>query len=587
MERRFRGVPFGGRDVDSFPLLSTIAYLPLIGALAIFFIPQVSRETARLVAMIAALASFGLSVILLFKFNPHDPFEAGKAVPFEEKVTWLSGVGASYHLGVDGIAVVLIGLTTLLSVLAILWSWGTISDRPREYYIALLLLETGMLGVFMSLDLFVFYIFWEVMLIPMALLIGVWGSTNRVYAAIKFFIYTLFGSLLMLIGIVATYQAYADKTGVRTLDILQLQQGWNLGAYGNVFQGAVFGAFAIAFAVKVPMFPFHTWLPDAHTEAPTAASVILAAVMLKMGGYGMLRFNLPLFPSGSEDWAVWMVALSVIAIIYGALVALLQPDMKRLIAYSSVSHMGFVTLGIFSAILLAAHDRIHGTVMPVEHYLNGLNGAMMVMVAHGFNTGGLFLCVGVIYERAHTRLISAFGGIASRMPVYSVLFGIFMFASIGLPGMSGFIGEFLVALGTWQYNKFAALVTFSVVILAAWYMMWMFQRVIFGRQPGEMPDPADGELTADERAQLAAAGNGHGHGHGHGHAQPAIAGGSGDAAAAHHDEHDRSSWRDITWPEAWTLIPLAALTIFFGVYPKPVFDILQPALERIITPFLH
>lgn len=566
--------------MDSFPLLSLIAFLPLIGALALLFIPQVSRETARLVSMIAALGSFALSVILLIRFDPNAPFQAGKPAPFDEKFNWLSGVGASYHMGVDGIAVLLIGLTTLITVLAVGWSWGTISNRPREYYIALLLLETGMLGVFMALDLFVFYIFWEVMLIPMALLIGVWGSSNRVYAAIKFFIYTLFGSLLMLVGIVATYQAYANKTGVRTLDILQLQQGWSLGAYSNVFQGAVFGAFVIAFAVKVPMFPFHTWLPDAHTEAPTAASVILAAVMLKMGGYGILRFNLPLFPSGSEDWAIWMIVLSIIAIIYGALVALPQPDMKRLIAYSSVSHMGFVTLGVFTAVLLAAHDRIHGSVQPIDHYLNGLNGAMMVMVAHGFNTGGLFLCVGVVYERAHTRLISAFGGLASRMPVYSVMFGVFMLASIGLPGMSGFIGEFLVALGTWQYNKFAALVTFSVVILAAWYMMWMFQRVIFGRSAGELPDAQDGDLTVEERAMLPSDG---GH-HGHGLAQPAIAGGSGDHPPA--DDHGASKWPDLSWAEAWTLIPLAFLTLFFGVYPKPIFHIVQPALERIIAPFL-
>jgi NADH-quinone oxidoreductase subunit M len=564
--------------VDSFPLLSAIAFLPLIGALALLFIPQVSRETARLVAMIAALGSFALSIILLFAFDPKDPFQAGKPVPFEEKLTWLSGVGASYHLGVDGIAVVLIGLTTLLSVLAVVWSWGTVSDRPREYYIALLLLETGMLGVFMALDLFVFYIFWEVMLIPMALLIGVWGSHNRVYAAIKFFIYTLFGSLLMLIGIVATYQAYADKTGVRTLDILQLQQGWSLGAYGNVLQGGDFAAVAIAFAVKVPMFPFHTWLPDAHTEAPTAASVILAAVMLKMGGYGLLRFNLPLFPSGSEDWAIWMVVLSIIAILYGALVALPQPDMKRLIAYSSVSHMGFVTLGIFVAILLAAHDRINGTVQPIDHYLNGLNGAMVVMVAHGFNTGALFFCVGVIYERAHTRLISAFGGVASRLPVYSTLFGLFMFASIGLPGLSGFIGEFLVALATWQYNKWAALFTFSVVIFAAWYLMWLFQRVIFGRTANEMPDPHDNSLTAEELAMLSSEGV-----HGHGH-HPVVAGGSADHG--HADDHGESKWHDLNWNEAICLFPLAALTIFFGVYPKPLFDILQPALERIIAPFL-
>jgi NADH-quinone oxidoreductase subunit M len=279
----------------------------------------------------------------------------------------------------------------LLSVIAIVWSWDTVRTRQREYFIAMLLLETGMLGVFMALDLFIFYIFWELMLIPMALLIGIWGSANRVYAATKFFLYTLFGSLLMLVGIVALYQAYYNETGERTLDILRLQEGVGLGAYGGTFQFWVFAAFFIAFAVKVPMFPFHTWLPDAHVEAPTAASVILAAVMLKMGGYGLLRFNLPLVPQGTEDWTPIIISLSIVGIIYGALVALVQPDMKKLIAYSSVSHMGFVTLGIFIM------------------NLQGMDGAMMVMLAHGFNTGALFLLVGVVYERSHTRAIAAYG----------------------------------------------------------------------------------------------------------------------------------------------------------------------------------
>jgi NADH-quinone oxidoreductase subunit M len=464
--------------LDSFPILSLTAYAPAVAGLLILLFPRFQQQEARMVALIGSLVSFALSIVMLVDFDKNAEFQ------YQEHRNWLSGIGSSYHMGVDGIALLLIVLTTLISVIAIVWSWDTVQSRQREYYIAILLLETGMLGVFMALDLFLFYIFWELMLIPMALLIGVWGSANRVYAAIKFFIYTLVGSLLMLIGIVATYQAFYEKTGERTLDILRLQDGWSLGAYGDVFQGAVFATFLIAFAVKVPMFPLHTWLPDAHVEAPTAASVILAAVMLKMGGYGLLRFNLPLFPEGAEDWGPYLIVLSIIAILYGAFVALVQPDMKKLVAYSSVSHMGFVTLGIFVNVYARTADN-----------LQGFNGAMAVMLAHGFNTAALFLLIGVIYERAHTRQISAFGGLAKSMPIYAAFFAYFMFASIGLPGLSGFVGEFLVALGTWEYNKVAAVFTFSIVIFAAWYMMWMFQRVVLGRAKGEAPDPRDSELT--------------------------------------------------------------------------------------------
>jgi NADH-quinone oxidoreductase subunit M len=547
-----------------FPLLSAITYAPLLGALLIFFLPGTTRESARTIALVTSALSFVLSVILLFSFDKNAEFQ------FIEKFTWLGGLGASYHMGVDGMAVLLIGLTTLLSLISILWSWRTINFRAREYYIALLLLETGMLGVFMALDLFVFYIFWEIMLIPMALLIGVWGSSNRVYAAIKFFIYTLVGSLLMLVGIVATYQEYANQTGTRTLNILELQAG----NYSGTFQFWVFAAFFVAFAVKVPMFPFHTWLPDAHVEAPTAASVILAAVMLKMGGYGMLRFNLPLFPEGTEDWAPVVITLSIIGILYGALVALPQPDMKKLIAYSSVSHMGFVTLGIF--------------IMNMQ----GMDGAMMVMLAHGLNTGGLFLCVGVIYERAHTRNITAFGGLASRMPRWAAYFMIFMFASIGLPGLSGFVGEFLVALGTWDYNPWAALFTFSVVIFAAWYMMWMYQRVVFGRASGQDPDPGDTQLLPSEVEELAALGGGHGHDdHGHGGLQlHPVSGGdhddhhvaASDSYPTHEGQHDSSRWPDLTLKESLTLFPLAALTLIAGVYPKPLLDIVEPSFQAIL-----
>jgi len=551
--------------VETFPYLSVLTFLPMVGALVILFIPHISQSTARTVALVSALGSLLVSILAFLRFDPHAPFDASGPVPLQERISWGREVGASYFLGVDGIAMLLILLTTIISAIAIIWSWDTINTRTREYYIALLLLETGMLGVFVSLDLFLFYIFWELMLIPMALLIGIWGSTNRVYAAVKFFLYTLFGSLLMLVGIVATYWSYYQQTGELTLSVLDLQQG----TYGTNFQIWVFLAFFIAFAVKVPLFPFHTWLPDAHVEAPTAASVILAAVMLKMGGYGFLRFNLPLFEEGTRFWQPWVIALSVIAVIYGALVALVQPDMKKLVAYSSVSHMAFVTLGIF--------------VMNIQ----GMDGAMLVMLAHGFNTGALFLLIGVIYERAHTRLIAKFSGLAAVIPMWAGMWVLFMFASIGLPGLSGFPGEFLVALGTWHYNPILAAITFSVVIFAAWYMMYLTQRVVWGRPKGILPDPHDGALTPTEAALLAA----QDHGHGHGHAVPSISG----ASQEHHDDHghghgavsevpgeERQIWPDLSRKELLTLLPLVVLTIYVGVYPQSVLNICEPALQRIL-----
>jgi NADH-quinone oxidoreductase subunit M len=486
------------------PILSLMTFIPLIGALIILVVPRMPDQTTRWVALSASLLSCAVSMVALVAFRPD---VAG--MQFEEFVPWLPAIGLSYHLGVDGISILLVAMTTVLQVIAVLASWTPIQRRVREYYLSMLVLATGMLGVFTSLDLFLFYIYWEVVLIPMALLIGIWGSTNRVYAAVKFFLYTLFASLIMLIGIVVLYEAHFAATGRRSLDLLDMMKV--IPTLSPNFQIGVFLAFFIAFAVKVPMWPFHTWLPDAHVEAPTAGSVILAGVLLKMGGYGLLRFNLTLFPEASRQLAFWILLLSTIAIIYGALVALVQPDLKKLIAYSSVSHMGFVTLGIFAL------------------NTQGIEGAMIVMLSHGFVTGALFLLVGIVYERAHTRQISAFGGLATRMPVYASLFCLFMFSSIGLPGLSGFVGEFLTILGAFEWGQYRwlAVVSMLVIILAAFYMMWLFQRVAFG------PENPNVRL-----------------------------------------------FPDLTRRELATLAPLVVLTFALGLYPEPVFRILHgPVME--------
>jgi NADH-quinone oxidoreductase subunit M len=433
------------------PVLSLVVFTPLAGVLALLFIPANRHRLIRWVALLFALASLGFSLALLgYRIG-------GPEFQFREDYTWIPNFGMRYTMGVDGISVVLVVLTTVLSVVAIVYSWAPIQTRVKEYYATMLLLMVGMLGVFVALDLFLFYVFWEISLIPMYLVIGIWGGARRIYATVKFVIYTLVGSLLMLVAILAVAIAHGNATGDFTFSYEALR-GF---AFTSQLQALAFVAFFLAFAIKVPMWPLHTWLPDAHVEAPTAGSIILAGVLLKLGGYGFLRYAVPLLPDAAKTYAPFVIGLAIVAILYGALVSMVQPDLKKLIAYSSVSHMGFVMLGTF------------------VFNAQGLQGAVFQMISHGVTTGALFLLVGVIYERTHDRLISHMGGLNGKLPQYAALFGLFTFASIGLPGLSGFIGEFLVLLGTFRYNGLVAGVTTVVVIFSAVYMLWMFQRVFF------------------------------------------------------------------------------------------------------------
>lgn len=441
--------------MSDMPILSLIIFAPLLGALGIALLPSSRPSLIRFAALGISLITFALSLGMLLGIRA-----SGEEFAFSEQLAWIPSFGITYHLGVDGLSGALVVLTTLLSWICILASFGPIQTRVKEYFISFLVLETGMLGVFLALDLFLFYIFWEVVLVPMYLIIGIWGGADRIYATIKFVLYTLVGSLLMLVAILATAFSHQAATGswAGAFDLIVLR--------GTVVDPTLqilgFAAFALAFAIKVPMFPFHTWLPDAHVQAPTAGSVILAGVLLKLGGYGFIRFAIPLFPDGAHLLAPLMIVLSVIAIIYGALVAIVQTDLKKLIAYSSVSHMGFVTLGIFT------------------FNQQGVDGAILQMLNHGLITSGLFLLVGIGYERTHDREIAKMGGWASRTPVYAALFGFFLFASVGLPGLSGFAGEFLVLLGAFIANPMVAGASTFVMILAAVYLLYMYQRVFTG-----------------------------------------------------------------------------------------------------------
>lgn len=431
----------------AYPILSTLIFLPVVGAGIILLLSRNQEKLIKMVALVVSIIVFILSLPLFTEFD-----KSTHLMQFVEKHQWIPDWNITYSLGIDGISVLFVLLSTLVTILCVLISWNSIKVKLKEFYIALLVMEGAMIGVFSSLDFFLFYLFWEAMLIPMYLLIGVWGGPNRIYAAIKFFLYTLVGSVLMLVGIIVLY-----FYGGQTFDILELMKK----TYPYEMQFWLFWAFFAAFAVKVPMFPVHTWLPDAHTEAPTAGSVILAAVLIKMGAYGFLRFSLPLFPDAANSMIVPMLTLSVIAIIYGAVVCLAQTDLKRLIAYSSVSHMGFVTLGIFAL------------------NIQGLEGGILQMLNHGIVTGGLFLSVGVVYDRTHSREIRDYGGLASVLPLYAAFFMVFTLASIGLPGMNGFIGEFLIILGGFTASKWAGVLSALGIIIGAGYMLWLYQRVFF------------------------------------------------------------------------------------------------------------
>ncbi len=471
-------------------LLTIIIFLPIAGAVALIAIGRGDNPNSnamRWTALLFSLATFAVSLLLPLKFN------SSAGLQFEQNVPWIDSfnLGVHYHVGVDGLSLWLVVLTTFLVPLALISSWNSIHFRLREYLISILALETGMIGVFVAMDMFLFYLFWEVMLVPMYFLIGVWGGERRIYAAVKFVIYTVVGSLLMLAAIIALYYLHGQATQNFTFDIATITESLKSHAFVLSLneQRWLFWGFALAFLIKVPLFPFHTWLPDAHVEAPTAGSVLLAGVLLKMGAYGLMRFNLPMFPDASRKYATFICTLAVIGIIYGALVAMVQPDLKKLVAYSSVSHLGFVVLGIFSFT-----DQ-------------GLQGALYQMLNHGVSTGALFMIVGFIYDRRHTRLISEFGGLANVMPVFSALFLVVTLSSIALPLLNGFVGEFLILVGAFTstalpYAKLFTSLAATGMILSAVYMLWMYQRVIMG----EVKTDKNRELTdIDSRERLALA----------------------------------------------------------------------------------
>src|SRR5215469_4106125 len=491
--------------MTTWPILSITTFLPILGVALIYVMARGSDEsanrTARWIALWTTLVTFAVSLILVWRFDP-----AQTDFQFVEKGPWLAA-GTGYHMGVDGISLPFVILTTALMPICIVASWKSITVRVREYMMAFLVLETLMVGTFCALDLVLFYLFFEGGLIPMFLIIGVWGGPRRVYASFKFFLYTFLGSVLMLLAIMAMYWQ-AGTTDIATL----LHHSFPLS-----LQKWAWFAFLASFAVKLPMWPVHTWLPDAHVEAPTAGSVILAAILLKMGGYGFLRFSLPMFPDASAQFAPLIYALSVVAIVYTALVALVQEDMKKLIAYSSVAHMGFVTMGLFAVTA------------------QGVAGGIFQMVSHGIVSAALFLCVGIVYDRMHTREIAAYGGLVNRMPLYAFVFMVFTLANVGLPGTSGFVGEFLSLIGTFRVNNWVATLATLGTILSAAYALWLYRKIIFG--------------TLEKPALF--------------------------------------NIRDIGWREIAIMTPLIVLTIVLGVYPKPVLDISSASVAQLIDNYQH
>ncbi|MGZ5478889.1 MAG: NADH-quinone oxidoreductase subunit M [Candidatus Aminicenantales bacterium] len=486
-------------NVFGIPILTLVTFFPVAGMLVVLALPASSARAIKLAANIFTGLEFAVTLLILTRFDA-----ASGEMQLVERLPWIKSIGAQYLLGIDGISLLLVLLTSLLTFVATLSSWGAVTGRLKEYYAFMLLLETGMVGVFLALDLLLFYVFWEVVLVPMYFLIGIWGGERRLYAAIKFFLYTLFGSVAMLVGILVL------RAGHHSFDWMAMV------AAGSVIpaalQGWIFLAFFLGFAIKVPMVPFHTWLPDAHVEAPTAGSVILAGVLLKMGSYGFLRFSLPLLPDAARRYAPAVAVLALVAIIYGALVSLMQKDMKKLIAYSSVSHMGFVMLGLAALTPMAA------------------KGAVLQMINHGLSTGALFLVVGVLYERRHTRLISEFGGLSSRMPVYAAVFLIMTMSSIGLPGLNGFIGEFMILMGTFPVSWLWTAIAATGIVLGAGYMLWLYQRVMFGT----IVHPANESL------------------------------------------------KDLTLREFATFLPLLLLVFWIGIFPKPFLDVIDKPVEKII-----